>query len=455
MAALAPTHRLRGKTTVKFQGHGGSGSKVQRSKVQRSKLQKTCKAKLKAQISRAEAVKEGLIPKARRAFALFTQEQSSVATGSSREAFAAELKELGRKWSALPEAEKAIYKARSAAEFQAQREKMVRCGMFVRGSLEPRDKLHEDNNDKRDCDQDQSLKNLKIGPYTIAMPEQTGSDSVLGNGSYGKVFTAFCSGRACALKVFRSRHAEEEAGHEVSQYKMLEKLPASYRQWFPELLSSDAAGVPFPWMSTSLCGKSLADWIEVSGPLPREMLQPFVSQLQTSIRTLHCQAGLLRLDIKPGNVLWRMELKQLRLCDLGMVEPLVSQKPSVESSQAQLRFNQYCTPLYRPPELWCVKDDASLRKALTAAVDLWSFGCTAFEAASGMQLMKPTDARQSAQKRVASWCQDWQQLTATTHKNLRSVWAARLSRCDFLRPVVLSACHPEPTKRRWTWEKRS
>ena len=105
-------------------------------------------------------------------------------------------------------------------------------------------------------------QSLKIGPYAIAIPEQTGNESVLGGGSYGKVLSAFCNGRACALKVSRSRHAEEEAAHEVRQYKMLEKLPASYQQWFPELLSSDVAAVPWPGMSTSLCGTSLADWIE-------------------------------------------------------------------------------------------------------------------------------------------------------------------------------------------------
>ena len=60
------------------------------------------------------------------------------------------------------------------------------------------------------------------------------------------------------------------------------------------------------------------------------------------------------------------------------------------SLKSEPRFEQYVTGWYRPPELWQLDGRiASLQKALTPSVDLWSFGCVVFEAACGAALVRP------------------------------------------------------------------
>jgi len=78
-------------------------------------------------------VKEGLVPKARKHFALYVMEKSQVKAGAGRDAFTLEMRRLGREWAALPSTLKAHY--RRAAEFQCQRDALLRLGIKVRAGL--------------------------------------------------------------------------------------------------------------------------------------------------------------------------------------------------------------------------------------------------------------------------------------------------------------------------------
>lgn len=202
-------------------------------------------------------------------------------------------------------------------------------------------------------------------------------------------------------------------------------------------------------MALSHAGASLETWLNANGPLAGEMVKACALQLEAAIRTLHCHANLLHLDIKPGNILWCSELSQLQLCDLGLGEPYNG------AGVAQPRFTEYVTLPYRPPELWHLAGDVcSLQSALGPAIDLWGFGCVLFEACSGMKLMKPFDSRQRTSKQaIANWCANWSETSSSFNsrrvRNASNPWLARIKRCSSWGRVVLSACHPEPKARKW------
>ena len=190
--------------------------------------------------------------------------------------------------------------------------------------------------------------------------------------------------------------------------KSLASLSACDSQWFPILLAASPSAEPWPWMSLSFGGSSLAKVISENGSLAPKPLKAFVSQLECALRVLHKKAGLLHLDIKPSNILWCAELNCLKVCDLGMAERW---QPATSSLQSEPRFEQYVTSWYRPPELWQLDGRiASLQKALSPSVDVWSFGCVVFEAACGAVLMRPMKVSSCPSKSVASWCKNWPNL---------------------------------------------
>ena len=158
-------------------------------------------------------------------------------------------------------------------------------------------------------------RKFRIGNYTVV-------EDQLGSGSYGKVFSSCCpNGRSCAIKVYRSRQAHHEAAFELATYKELGKLAMPHCQWFPMVLDFDTSGQPWPWLALSYTGVSLAARLNAGGPMPQDLVEHLLLQLEAAICVLHDEAKLLHLDIKPANILWRGELRELRLCDFGMSEP--------------------------------------------------------------------------------------------------------------------------------------
>ena len=411
-------------------------------------------SKTRHQTLRAAAVKEGLAPKARKAFALYVMDKSQVKAGAGRDAFALEMRRLGREWAALPSSLKAHYRERSATEFQCQRDALLRAGIKVRAGLTSKLPSPVQQMEKNHG------KKITVGPYTVVV-EASGEDenagwTVLGSGSYGKVFLAATpQGQPCAVKVFSGRHAAEGAQHEADLLKSLASLSACDSQWFPLLLAASPSAEPWPWMSSSFGGPSLAKVISDSGPLAPKHLQAFVSQLECALRVLHKKAGLLHLDIKPSNILWCAELSCLKVCDFGMAERWQSASGSLESEP---RFEQYVTSWYRPPELWQLDGRiASLQKALTPSVDVWSFGCVVFEAACGAVLMRPMKSNSCPSKTIASWCKNWPNLRLDAQGKAKpnsceyNHFMSRLQRLSnsLWRKVVLSACAPDPLARHW------
>ena len=211
--------------------------------------------------------------------------------------------------------------------------------------------------------------------------------------------------------------------------------------------------------------------------MPQDLVEHLLLQLEAAICVLHDEAKLLHLDIKPDNMLWCSERRELRLCDFGMSEPAPrlpcpqstvhgpSKSSAPQGERATVagpipttepRFTEYVTPFCQPPELWnLVSGPVALQAALTRAVDLWSFGCVVFEVVTGKPLMKPLDRRQPTSKQcVAEWCKDWPELIASSAcvagtRGSWSCWRVRMWSCGMWSSVVLNACCPEPKSRKW------
>jgi hypothetical protein len=284
----------------------------------------------KRQSKRAAAVKAGTVPKARKAFALFAMNQAENKAGAPKATFQTEMKRLGQAWAALPANEKAEYHAKSTAEFEAQRAALLSLGIVTRG---PKMLPSKDPTEDRPAADAAKVRTVALGPYKVNM-EHKDDVPVLGSGSYGKVFLATGSnGRNCAVKVFGGYRAHVEASFEIGIYeKKLEKLAHSQRHWFPSLCQSDKKGKPWPYLAMSFGGKSLLEHLRMNGPLKSQLAHSLAVKLRTALQVLHNTAGLLHLDIKPGNILWCDELASLQLCDFGMVEP--NPFPAVHSPQS-------------------------------------------------------------------------------------------------------------------------
>ena len=427
----AVTHRLRSKTQTKAAAAVCRQKKVPGRKTQAAK-------------ARGAAVKAGAAPVARRCFALFVKENSMVRKGASQAEHKAELVRLGAVWRRLPKEEQDRYRVKSAEEFGLQREGLASHGIFVTG--------------KRPCDTGAAAQPPQqpacIGPYVLEPFESAQAGNVrLGCGSYGKVYKSKSpmTGQQLAVKAFYGRDAGEDAEHEVALYQhMVANLLHSEMAFFATIHNYDVASEPYPWIAMDFCGPSLAKTLNASPKMPCSSVQTIAVQLKTALQFVH-RAMILHLDVKPANILWVEQLQLVKLCDFGMAE-----RRDVPASR--LRFAQYVTVPYRPPELVAVdgqKEPAKLHRMLTPGVDMWSYGCTIYNVATGTSLMSPlaNNAKPYCEKTLSLWCTHWaqlckQQLPKTAEGR---VWQlrGRLVLARQLQGIILKVCNPTAAKRQW------
>lgn len=91
--------------------------------------------------------------------------------------------------------------------------------------------------------------------------------------------------------------------------------------------------------------------------------------------------------------MWSRERARIQICDFGM-----SEMKDVE----ELKYDAYCTSLYRPPELWCRPIP---EREVTTAVDHWGFGCVIFQIITWSMegLMAPPRKGKTVLDSVQAW----------------------------------------------------
>ena len=397
---------------------------------------------------RKAAVAEGMAPKARRPFALFVLENSAVPKGSAKADFLKEMKRLGRKWGALPQADKDKYKLRCKQEFTEQRDALKIHGFQIRRPLDlERAQPSQPSQPSELCtmDSDCAVKEgdvaWKFGNVTVP-----GRQAPLGEGSYGNVVRGMTpNGRPCAVKIFKCSRTLQSLKQEVLVLNLIkDKIAEQDRHLFPALLATDSKRNPFPFMVLEYGGTSLLQVIQVDGPLSSHSVSVLSLQLQAALQALHA-ISVLHLDVKPGNILWIKETLQMKLTDFGMAELF-------GVAACELRFSEYVSAPYRPPELWnaCTVE---LSKHLRPSVDIWACGCVLFESFVGYPLMKPIPPAQSCRDTMQLWCQSWGQLQAAKGPKLggrAQRVQARLLRAGLLRRALFRHMNPDPASRKWS-----
>ena len=195
------------------------------------------------------AVKQGLVPKARRPFALYMQKCSARTRLPAKERNL-EMARIGKQWAKLEEKEKDVFFQASRQEFQLQRDVLMRVGIKTRYKAKSQESLEELVA--------KPTSSSDIGPYKV---HHCQDEAVLGSGTYGTVFAAYSrDGCFVALKIFRSQqHGAQEATQEANCYKQLDQLPLPAREWFPTMLGVDSCGWPWPWLALAYAGTSLAN----------------------------------------------------------------------------------------------------------------------------------------------------------------------------------------------------
>ena len=227
---------------------------------------KAARKKQKHNTARAKAVAAGLIPKARRAFALFLEDCNTATKGASRHDFALEMRRLGGVWKNLPAEEKDKYNKASRQEFLLQRNALRARGIhfgYQQKTAAP-EKAQKEDSKVKPCNEPSQMPE-KIGQYQLmrvsndwgSADSDKQSPFTLGQGSHGSVLLGQSrSGRLCALKFFKSNTpaASADLKLEADILTLLQhKIPISEKGFFPALFEAEARSMPFSFSGIGIC----------------------------------------------------------------------------------------------------------------------------------------------------------------------------------------------------------
>jgi hypothetical protein len=427
--------RLSQKTPVDS-GEGGFASTATCRGVARSAKKRgvahtrpACSARSRPRPNhRAAAVQAGVLPKARRPFAVYTQEvlQELQPRPSPKRRFA----EIAARWRALDAEARKEYYRRSEEEFARQRGVAQARGIHLRRAncIEIAQGPPAGVPETEPTPKGQTFA---VGPYECSRSK------ALGAGTYGLVLAAahVRTGRLVALKLFKSGD-QDDARHEFGMYQALsERRGGSGSALFLEVLDADP-NASLPWLAFPMVGQSLSSHL-ASGPCNDESAFAIAAQLVMALSHLH-GLSICHLDLKTSNILWCPRKRSLHLADLGMCE-------RIPIYGGQLRFQTYCTDLYRPPELVAASSRERLAAMLTPAVDVWSAGCVVYAVVAGRHLMSGM-GRSTWQGSQQTWA-DTYATRQHSDEYVRFV-LPHLSRAHRKwQRVVRRCCHPQPEGR--------
>ena len=149
-------------------------------------------------------------------------------------------------------------------------------------------------------------------------PETVGSHRILARIGVGGMAIVYFGrspgGRAVAVKVMHDEFATDETYRD----RFLREVAAGRTaggQYSPGVLDADPEA-PRPWLAMEyLAAVSLRDAVRQFGSLPEDATWSLAAGLSEALASIH-RAGVLHLDVKPGNVLLTVEGP--RLIDFGI-----------------------------------------------------------------------------------------------------------------------------------------
>ncbi|KAF2085697.1 kinase-like protein, partial [Saccharata proteae CBS 121410] len=217
---------------------------------------------------------------------------------------------------------------------------------------------------------------------------------LIGKGNFGRVFRSKerSTGAIYALKIIEIDEADYQDGHQyredniksfIKETQVLSKLTDSRAKninhfyaafsfhsqlW---IVSEYCPGGSVRTLMRALPGQSAFNPVG----LDEGEVKRIARELAVALEGVHA-AGIIHRDIKCANILIR-EDGQVQLCDFGVA--------GVLEGEVDKRSTIIGTPHWMPPEM--VKDEVG--KGYGVEVDMWEYGCTVYEMATGA----PPDSR--------------------------------------------------------------
>ena len=338
--------------------------------------------KVKKSTKLQAAIREQLVPKARRPYALFTKDIFPTLSG--------EEKRLGKsqpiiaaKWKALGEAERDKYKEDSRKEFEEQKKAAVRNGVSNFVELPAADNVAHPGDclsSPRSRDADQQASIAKSAEPAIASDNITLVDAP-------DVYNHFClirkavtqTGAFCVLKSWTDLK-DAAPTTELKVYQELKKHQVHGLDPFLPLLDY-SHGPRCLWIALPYIPGCTLHQAVRRKPLTGLAFEAAILQMSTALAHLHSTLKIVHLSVNLKNALWEPDKQRLYLIDFGKSEII---HPSAEEDK------RFIGPVgeaeYRAPELWHERIPA---KAIRPCVDAWSLGCCVYEIATGKKLFAP------------------------------------------------------------------
>lgn len=219
-------------------------------------------------------------------------------------------------------------------------------------------------------------------------------DELIGKGSFGRVYKGRqkSSGKVVALKVLDIDEADFQALGDMrdeqirdfnKEIAILRRAQESGAQNLNQMIEAFAVHSQL-WLICEHCpGGSVKTLMRATRDrLEEKYLIVVARELAKALEGLH-QAGIMHRDVKAANVLIH-ENGGLQLCDFGIAAAI--------EGQTDKRRTFVGTFHWMPPELWADKPEYN------DEVDVWGYGCTLYECATGTP--PNSDVRERQQLKV-------------------------------------------------------
>ncbi|GFF55872.1 serine/threonine-protein kinase KIC1 [Aspergillus udagawae] len=207
-------------------------------------------------------------------------------------------------------------------------------------------------------------------------------EELIGKGSYGRVYKGhqLPSRNVVAIKVmdidsmdYKSvRDLKDESIKDfIHETKVMKQVKDAGAKNINELIEAISIHSQL-WLVCEYCpGGSVRTLMRATGDkLDERFIIPIARELAVGLRAIH-EAGIIHRDIKAANILIHEE-GRLQICDFGVA--------GVLQSHVDKRSTWIGTPHWMPPEMFSTRGEAH---KYGSEVDVWAYGCTLFEFATG------------------------------------------------------------------------
>lgn len=221
-------------------------------------------------------------------------------------------------------------------------------------------------------------------------------DELIGKGSFGRVYKGRqnSTGRVVAVKVLDIDEADFQAfgdmrDEQIRDFNKEIQILRRAQESGAENLNQMIEALPVHsqlWLICEYCpGGSVKTLMRATNDrLEEKYLIVVARELAKALKGLH-QAGIMHRDVKAANVLIH-ENGGLQLCDFGIAAAI--------EGQTDKRRTFVGTLHWMPPELWADKPEYN------DEVDVWGYGCTLFECATGTPPNSDVRERQQLKMRM-------------------------------------------------------